>query len=101
MAHPSVDSKLIKGKQFKQELKKLGVTIQDEPIYYFSYIVPRVIKILESTNVEYYFFVQQPGETLFVPYGWWHAVLNIDDTIAYTQNLATDYSLYNNLKNMW
>jgi histone arginine demethylase JMJD6 len=58
----------------------------DEAVNYFVDILPRIkkkwghmYKILE--------FTQQPGETVFVPGGWWHAVINLDDTVAVTQVL--------------
>jgi histone arginine demethylase JMJD6 len=55
----------------------------DEAINYFVDILPRIrtkhpdIKVLD--------FIQYEGDTVFVPGGWWHAVINLDDTIAITQ----------------
>eukprot|EP01127_Copromyxa_protea_P016391 TRINITY_DN485_c0_g1_i3.p1 TRINITY_DN485_c0_g1~~TRINITY_DN485_c0_g1_i3.p1 ORF type:complete len:1020 (-),score=251.96 TRINITY_DN485_c0_g1_i3:107-3139(-) len=37
--------------------------------------------------------VQGPGEMLYVPAGWWHMVLNLEETVSVTQNFVNDQNL--------
>ena len=42
-------------------------------------------------------FIQNDHETVVVPNGWWHAVVNLEDSIAVTQN----YVSVNNFPKFW
>jgi ribosomal protein L16 Arg81 hydroxylase len=43
---------------------------------------PNCEKALESLNL----IDQLPGEVIFVPSGWWHQVVNLDDALSVNHN---------------
>ncbi|KAI9917226.1 hypothetical protein PsorP6_012417 [Peronosclerospora sorghi] len=61
----------------------------DEAVNYFMDLLPRLKRATPPKVLQCIEFMQYPGETVFVPGGWWHAVLNVDDTVAVTQNFCS------------
>lgn len=57
-----------------------------EAVDYFRVLLPRILRSGDAHGA--LVFVQRAGETVYVPGGWWHAVVNVDDSIAVTQNFA-------------
>eukprot|EP00808_Paulinella_micropora_P031873 g74186.t1 len=36
--------------------------------------------------------IQEAGEIVFIPSGWWHSVLNLSDTVCYTQDFVDNHN---------
>ena len=62
----------------------------DEAVDWFVNLLPRILKeggkAMQDSMI---MFIQKPGETAFVPTNWWHTVLNLDATVAVTQNFCS------------
>eukprot|EP00948_MAST-09A_sp_MAST-9A-sp1_P001299 g1299.t1 len=95
---PNAPEDLVKGKPNKWS-KQLGIEIEeldedDEGIDYFVNMLPRIKKIILAfpelrDTITITEFLQYPGETCYIPGNWWHAVLNLEDSIAITQNFVS------------
>ena len=69
------------------------------PAYWFKDVWPTLAGREEELGM--LDFIQQPGETIFVPHGWHHVVLNLDWTVAVSHNFisaATALPAYQQLK---
>ena len=60
-------------------------SISKECISYFHLKLKTILE-KEGDLITPYICLQKPGDTIFVPGGWWHGVLNVTDTMAITQN---------------
>ncbi|CAI2175225.1 18962_t:CDS:10 [Funneliformis geosporum] len=61
-------------------------------LFWFLEVYPQLPPEMRPLEI-----IQEPGQIIFIPSGWWHMVLNIDDTVAVTQNFANIH----NLEHMW
>ncbi|KFG39662.1 histone lysine demethylase JMJD6a [Toxoplasma gondii p89] len=78
---PAVPRHVVKAKH----LLKRGE--DDEAIMWFDFLLPRIRE--KYPDVPIYECLQKPGEVIYVPGGWWHAVLNLTDCVACTQNFVS------------
>lgn len=69
----------------------LGAIAGFPQINYFVDLLPRIRRKYRD-SIKIYEFVQYPGDTVFVPGGWWHAVLNLEDSVAITQNFCSRHN---------
>ena len=57
----------------------------DEAVNFFCDLLPRIRQRYPDLAPHIVEFIQEPGQTVFVPGGWWHGVLNLTHTVAVTQ----------------
>ena len=59
-----------------------------EAIAWFTFVYPTLVNA-EDPSHRPIVGIQHPGETMFVPGGWWHVVLNLELSLAVTQNFCS------------
>ncbi|RMX63994.1 hypothetical protein DD238_005603 [Peronospora effusa] len=80
---PHVPKHLVNGKRYVRDDE------DDEAVNYFMDLLPRLKRACPRETLQCVECMQYPGETVFIPGGWWHAVFNVDDTVAITQNFCS------------
>ncbi len=95
---PHIPKSVVKG------TKLIRKNEDDEAIHYFTTILPRIKRCAQESrgvgkyeHFECFEFTQYENETVFIPNGWWHAVLNLTDTVGVTQN----YCSQRNFDEVW
>lgn len=92
---PSFDSALLGGCSSDEPAEEdAGQTIPTA-YEFFKFVYPK-LSLME--DVEMYEILQKPGDTVFVPAGWKHVVMNLEFSVAVTQNYLASHNLEHSLK---
>eukprot|EP00300_Choanocystis_sp_HF-7_P030341 c39159_g1_i1.p2 GENE.c39159_g1_i1~~c39159_g1_i1.p2 ORF type:complete len:360 (+),score=68.52 c39159_g1_i1:107-1186(+) len=59
----------------------------DTAICWFLRVLPELKPTVRARMLD---VVQRPGETMFVPRGWWHVVVNLSFTVSVTANFVNE-----------
>ena len=65
--------------------------------HWFYKTLPQIVQENErslGTQKQIFSFIQEEGETVFVPSGWSHAVLNLEESVAVTHNFVCKNNTY-------
>ncbi|GMH84492.1 hypothetical protein TL16_g09942 [Triparma laevis f. inornata] len=81
---PSVKKELVKAKQLFENHQ------DDEAANYFMTVLSKIKSL--HPDVPCYEFTQNPNETLYVPSGWWHGVLNLEAGVGVTMNFCDEFN---------
>lgn len=55
-----------------------------------SWFINEYLKYKDTFHID---VIQKPGDTLFLPSGWLHVTVNLEDTISVTQNFITNVNI--------
>ena len=80
----------------KEVIKPEGYKESDGAVCWMKHVLPKVKEYFcdeYAGSGRMIDFMQRPGETVFVPSGWWHIVVNVSTTVAVTQNFASRTNL--------
>ena len=89
---PAIPEDVATGKIFMDKMPKTPnqPNILNEAVGWFHQVWPQLRNYMIDNNLSQEYrprlFIQYPGETIFVPGGLQHFVLNLDDCLAVTQN---------------
>ena len=61
--------------------------VREPPGYWWQDVYPKLVASGRAGQLGMVEAVQGPGDTIYVPQGWHHCVLNLEWTVAVTQNL--------------
>lgn len=74
----------------EEVLKPKGV---NSAARWFDVVWPQTLE--DSWKYEKPLYVEQgPGDVIFVPSGWWHVVINVDFTVAVTENFCSSANFH-------